>query len=280
HCVTNRDRGSRMFPQLRSLWRNLRYRSRSERELDEELRFHIQSRADALQRSGFSPEEANRRARLEFGAAENYKIGVRESRRITWIENFLRDLRYGSRALARNPGFTSVAILTLALGIGANTTIFTVVNAVLLRQLPYAAPNRLAIIWNDFGSQGQSLPQVTPPDLLFYQQASRTMDFAAMYGSGGIAVSFPGQQSARPQLFDMNYVSANYFPLMGVTPVLGRNFESQEAVQFGPRVLMISYGFWQRRFAGDPGAIGKTVLLDGEPWSVIGILPKSFALIL
>jgi putative ABC transport system permease protein len=218
-----------------------------------------------------------------FGAeedlsTENYKADVRKSRRVTSLEDFLRDLRYGWRALRKNPGFTTVAILTLALGIGANTTIFTVVNAVLLRQLPYASSDRLAIIWNDFGSQGQSLPQVTPPDLLFYQQASRTLDFAAMYG--GITVSLQGQQSARPELAHMNYVSANFFPLLGVKPLLGRNFQPEEAVQFGPKVLMISFGFWQRRFGSDPTAIGKAVLLDGEPWTVIGILPQSFALIL
>ena len=267
-----------MLSRLRSLWRHLRHRSQTEQDLDAEMSFHLEARTEVLIRAGLSPEEARRRARIEFGSSENYKAGVRESRRVTWLEDFLRDLRYGLRALRKNPGFTTVAILTLALGIGANTTIFTVVNAVLLRQLPYASPDRLAIIWNDFGSQGQSLPQVTPPDLLFYQQASRTLDFAAMYG--GVAISIQRQPSARPEVANMNYVSANFFPLMGVPPLLGRNFQPEEAVQFGPKVLMISFGFWQRRFGGDPGAIGKAVLLDGEPWTVIGILPQDFALIL
>src|SRR5262249_10301698 len=159
---------------------------RSEYELNAEMRFHLESRIDHFVRSGLSIEEACRRAQIEFGSAENYKAGVRETHRVNWLENLARDLRHGLRMLGKHPGFTSVAILTLALGIGANTTIFSVVNAVLLRQLPYASPDRLAIIWNDFGTAGQSLPQVTPPDLLFYQRASRTLDFAGMYGSNGI----------------------------------------------------------------------------------------------
>jgi predicted permease len=192
-----------------------------------------------------------------------------------------QDLRYGFRTLRKNPSFTAIAVLTLALGIGANTAVFGVVNAVLIRQLPYRDADRLAVIWNDFGAQGQSLPQVTPPDLLFYQQASRTMDFASMYGSGGIAVTSASSVSeSHSQHATLNFVSSNFFPLLGVAPILGRTFGADESVLHGPRVVMISHRFWQRHFLGDPNVIGTQLPLDGEPATVVGVLPPQFTMML
>jgi putative ABC transport system permease protein len=197
------------------------------------------------------------------------------------MDTLFQDLRYGLRALRKTPAFTAIAVLTLALGIGANTAVFSVVNAVLIRQLPYQDPQRLGVIWNDFGAQGQSLPQVTPPDLLFYQQASRTLDFASMYGSGGVAVMAPNLDGeSHSQQVSMNYVSSNFFPLLGVQPALGRSFLSEEAVLNGPRVVIISHRFWQRYFLGDPGVVGKPLPLDGEPATVVGVLPQQFTMLL
>src|ERR1700722_2933329 len=134
--------------------------------------------------------------------------------------NILQDLGYGIRMLRRSPGFTIVALLTLALGIGANTAIFSVVNGVLLRSMPYHDPSRLAIIWNDYGNQGQSLPAVSPPDFKDYRERSRLMDFASASPSGGgtLALDDPGGAGNRPQQFEMAFVTPNFFPLLGFEP--------------------------------------------------------------
>ena len=125
-----------MFPRLRSLWRHWRNRSESEQEMDEEMRFHLEARIEDFVRGGVSREEACRRARIEFGSTENYKVDVRHARRVTWLEDFLLDLSFGFRTMRRAPGFAGIAILTMALGIGANTAMFSIINGVLLRPLP------------------------------------------------------------------------------------------------------------------------------------------------
>ena len=161
-----------------------------------------------------------------------------------------QDLRYAFRALRRTPGFTLAAILTLALGIGATTTIFTVVNGVLLRPLPYPNANRIANIWNDFGKGAQSLPAVSPLDFRDYQQRSRTFEtFAA--ASAGNVVGLRGNLTgaAEPERVDLATVTANFFSLFGVTPSYGRNFLAAEEAPHGPHVVMLSDRLWRRSFA-------------------------------
>jgi len=197
------------------------------------------------------------------------------------VGNFLQTLQYSLRMLRKNPGFTAVAVLTLALGIGANSAIFSVVNGVLLRRMPYSDPDRLNIIWNDYGSQGQSLPAVSPPDFQDYRQRSRLMDFASARPTpGGTLVFTDANGSSRPEHFDMAYVTTNFFPLFGAQPILGRNFTPEEGDLHGPNVVILSYLLWQRGFHADPNVVGTSIQLNGEPFTVVGVLPQKFRLLL
>jgi putative ABC transport system permease protein len=189
------------------------------------------------------------------------------------------DLRYAWRALRRTPGFTVAAVAALALGIGATTTIFTVVNGVLLRPLQYEAPDRLANIWNDLGEGAQSLPAVSPADFQDYKRRSRSFEAFAAAAEGDVA-NLRGNLTGegQPERADIVTVTANFFPLLGVTPMLGRQFLPEEEVVNGPHVIMLSHRLWQRRFAGDPSLVGKPVQIDGVAHEVVGILPRDFHL--
>jgi predicted permease len=189
------------------------------------------------------------------------------------------DVRYAARSLLRTPGFTFAAVAALALGIGAATTIFTVVNGVLLRPLQYEAPERLANIWNDLGQGAQSLPAVSPLDFRDYQQRSRTFEAFAAAAEGAVA-GLQGNLTGEgePERADIVAVTANFFPLLGVRPLLGRQFRTEEEVVNGPHVIMLSHRLWQRRFAGDPAIVGKTIQIDGVAHEVVGVLPRGFRL--
>jgi putative ABC transport system permease protein len=197
------------------------------------------------------------------------------------MSTVLQDLRYATRALRRTPGFTFAAVLTLALGIGATTTIFTVVNGVLLRPLPYPGADRIANIWNDFGVGAQSLPAVSPLDFRDYQRRSRTFEMFAA-GSDGNVVGLRGNLSGdgEPERVNVASVTANFFPLFGVTPAYGRNFLEAEEAAGGPHVAMLSDRLWRRRYGADPTIVGRTVQMDGVAFQVVGILPADFRLAL
>src|SRR5688572_23844451 len=191
------------------------------------------------------------------------------------------NLRLALRALRRTPAVTAVAIATLAIGIGATTTIFTVMNGVLLRPLPYEAPDRLAIIWNDLGEGGQSLPAVSALDFLDYKERSRAFEeFAA--ASGASVVNLRGNLTGDgdPERVDLAPVTANFFPLLGVTPAMGRNFTAEEELLGGSRVALVAHGLWQRRYGSDSSLIGRTIAIDGIGHVVVGILPAGFRLLL
>ncbi|HEU5041376.1 MAG TPA: ABC transporter permease, partial [Gemmatimonadales bacterium] len=189
------------------------------------------------------------------------------------------NLRLAVRALRRSPGVTALAVGTLAVGIGAATTIFTVMNGVLLRPLPYRAPERLAIIWNDLGEGAQSLPAVSALDFLDYKARSRAFEgFAAASGPGLVRLRGNLTGEGDPERVDLSPVTANFFPLLGVTPILGRSFTAEEEQANGPKVAMLSHRLWQRRYAGDPTIVGRTVAIDGIAHLVVGILPETFRL--
>jgi putative ABC transport system permease protein len=185
------------------------------------------------------------------------------------------------RSLLRTRGLTVVAVATLALGIGATTTIFAVVNGVLLRPLPYQDPDRLAIIWNDLGQGAQSLPAVSALDFRDYKVRSRTFqDFAAASGPGLVRLRGNLTGDGEPERVDLSPVTANFFPLFGVAPALGRNFTAEEEQPNGPKVVILSHRLWQRRYGADPALIGRTIAIDGIPHQVVGILPARFRLLL
>ena len=192
-----------------------------------------------------------------------------------------QDIRYGARMLAKNPGFAIVAVLTLALGIGANTAIFSVVHAVLLRPLPYADPGSLAVIWNDYGNEGQSLPAVSPPDYLDYTRiAQQNATFAAASGNRWAVRFTPGASDEPPRQEDVAFVTADFFSMLGVQPALGREFRPEDTVVKGPPVVILTDLVWRREFSADPGIIGRSMEMNGGSFTVVGVLPRGFHLLL
>jgi len=195
----------------------------------------------------------------------------------------LQDVKYAVRALARTPGFTLVAVLTLALGIGATTAIFSVVHGVLMKPLPYRDPDRLANIWVDLGVGNQSLPAVSPGDFRDYQQRSQLFEaFAAgsgpsLIGATGALAASDGRETER---VDVTPVSANFFSLLGVDPMLGRHFLPDEETPGGPQVVILSHALWARRFGADRSIVGRRIQLDGLAHTVVGVMPATFSLLL
>jgi predicted permease len=217
-----------------------------------------------------------RRAR-RFASSLGFPSSVETQMR----DSFALDLRYAIRGLARNPGFTLVAVLALALGIGSATTIFSVVNGVLMQPLPYRSPDRLVNIWNDLGDGAQSLPAVSAADYLDYRRETKLFeDFAAASGGGVVGASGILTGTGDPERVDVSPVSSNFFPLLGVKPMLGRQFTPDEERFRGPNLVMLSHALWTRRYGSDSSIVGKTILLDGVPNEVIAIMPPGFHLLL
>jgi predicted permease len=187
------------------------------------------------------------------------------------MQTLLRDLRYGARTLWKNPGFTLIAIITLSLGIGANTAIFTVVNAALLRGLPYRAPDRLVHLFETTPQKSYAQREFSYPDYQDYQQSQSFEGLAAYTGGGGILTG-----RGEPQRIFSPAVSANFFAVLGVEPLLGRTFRAGEDVPGAERVTVLTYGLWQRMFGGDAGVIGQTLTISNNQYTVIGVLPPSF----
>ena len=196
---------------------------------------------------------------------------------------FHNDLHRAVREIRRHPRASLVPILTLALGIGAATIVFTVVNGVLLRPLPYREPHRLVNIWNDIGdgASGQSLPAISANDWRYYQQnTTRFVDFGAAVGGGELgATGIVGGAGVTPERITLGGASANFFPVLGVQPLLGRTFVAEEDVTGGPRTVVLSHRYWQRRFNSDSSIVGKTIEIDDTPRTIVGVLPASFRLL-
>ena len=187
------------------------------------------------------------------------------------MNSIIKDLRFALRGLVKHPAFTAIAIVTLALGIGGSTSIFTVVNAALLRGLPYKSPDRLYHIWENTPTKEFPKREFSYPDYQDYQQNS-VFEGLAAYTGGGAILSGSGD----PENLNSPRVSANFFSVLGVDPLLGRTFQTGEDVQGGPKVTILTYGFWQRSFGGDPGIVGRALTLNGQSFTVVGVLPASF----
>lgn len=240
--------------------------------MDVELRFHIEAYANDLVRKGLHRQEAMRRARLEFGGIERAKEECREARGVTFFESLAQDIRFGLRMLRKSPGFTAVAVLTLALGIGATTGIFSVVSAVLVRSLPFQDPSRLVALF-----QTPDTSHASPmgwasdgPDILDWQRDSRSFSAIAASLLDGANVTGAGS----PQHLSGEKVTANYFDLLGVQAAFGRTFARGED-ESGQREVIISYSVWRNSFGGQ-NILGRTIHLDGQPFVVIGVMPAIF----
>ena len=253
-----------MLNDLRLRIRSLFHRNRVESELDDELRFHLDRQIEKYVRSGLSFEEATRRARLESGGLEQQKENCRDARGTLFFETLLQDLLFALRMLRKNPGFTVVAGLTLALGIGANTAIFSVIDSVLLSPLPYPEPQQLIVT-----KQNDSLQNV-----IDIQRQTHTLS-----QGGGVnieAMDYTG--GTEPVQILAAYVDAGLLETLGVPPMLGRIIAPDEDVRGGPRNIVVSYHFWQDFLSSDPQALGKTIPLSGNNYAVIGVMPAGFAL--
>ncbi len=246
-------------------------RGRMESEMDAELRFHIDSRAEDLVRGGVKREEALRRARIEFGGIERAKEECRDARGTNFVDSLMQDLRFGLRMLRKSPGFTVVAVVTLALGIGANTAIFSVVKAVLLRPLPYKDPARLVRV-NESVDKGTRAP-VAYPNYLDWR--TRSTVFEGMAAFADCEVIIGGKDKAERTFCEQ--ATDTYFPVLGVSAVIGRTFAPEEnSIPMKQAVALIGYGLWQRRYASDPEVLGKTIELNNFDFTIIGVLPKGF----
>ena len=189
------------------------------------------------------------------------------------MQTLLQDLRYGARMLLKNPGFTLIAVITLALGIGANTAIFSVVNAVLLRPLPYGDPDRLVWMWGNIRNGGNSA-SVSPPDFLDYRAQNNVFEQFGASFTVGSSINLTG--GGEPERLNSRVVTANYFDVLGVRPLYGRAFKAEEE-QFGRhRVAVMSYGLWRRRFGADQSVVGREITLNDENFTVIGVMPPDF----
>jgi predicted permease len=245
-------------------------KQRKDRELDHEIESHVQMHVDDNVRLGMTPEEARREAMIKLGGIESMKEAYRDQRGLPTLETLWQDVRYGVRMLRKNPGFTAVAVLTLALGIGANTAIFSVVNAVLLRPLPYPEPGRLVQLRADWsGKSGTEIGSVT-----FVEVKAQSQSLARIAAYTGGDMTLTGAGSAERVV--AGAVTADFFPLLGVQPALGRNFAREEDTPNGPKAAILGHGLWQSRFGGDAGVLGRTITLNQQSYAVVGILPAHF----
>lgn len=256
---------------LRRLWARVRdvlHHRVLEHDLDEELRSHLDLLAAEYERGGLSSEEARRRARLRLGGIEQGREIVRQSHGFPSAEAALRDVLHAVRTLAKAPGFSLVTIVTLALGIAVNIAIFSIVDAVILRPLSYERPERLVSIW-EIGESGRM--SVAPASLADYRRAS---SFSEIAGLTAVTRNLTG--GGQPETLFGEQVTANYFATLRVAPVLGRAFSADDEGVSSSRVVIVSDAFWQRHFAGDPAALGRTIDLDGVPHIVVGVMPPTF----
>jgi predicted permease len=252
-------------------FRRLFRKQQTERQLDSELRFHVEQRANELAEAGVAPEEASRRARIEFGGMEGIKEECRESRRVHFLDTLLQDVRYGLRLMWRSPGFTAVAVVTLGLGIGANTAIFSVVNAVLLRPLPFPDSGRLAQVWHVPPAKsfpGMKTFGVSAANYLDWRAQNSSFEDMAIYTGTSFTLTGHGD----PESVTSIPASPNLFAVLGARPILGRTFAPDEDERGKSNVAVLTFSFWQTHFGSDNGAIGRSMTLDGESYRVIGVM--------
>jgi len=246
------------------------HRARREREFAEELASHLAFHIEDNLRAGMSPEEARRQALIKLGGVTLAKELRREQGGLPMLETFWQDIRFGLRMLRKNPGFSLIAILTLALGIGANTAIFSLVHTLLLRPLPYHESARLVLLSDKGRTGGRNF--IPYPN--FSDWRERAQSFEGMAAVRGQLFNLTGTD--RPAQLRGRMVNWNFFHLLGVQPQLGRLFVAEDDRYGAARTALLIHGMWQEKFGGAAGIVGKKLLLEGEPYEVIGVLPRGF----
>jgi len=256
-------------------WKRIRSIGRRhalESSLDEEIRFHIDQQTEKNRRAGMSPDEARRQALLKFGGLERVKESARDEIRPALLEDTVRDIRHAVRVLRRAPGFTTAALVTLALGIGATSGIFSVVRTVMLEPLPYPEPDRLVAVW-ETNRGGTSRNVIAPANFVAWRERTRTLEHLGMVGPVGVAMVINGQ----PDQISGLTVSSDVFRALGVQPALGRAYTAEEDP--GNAVIVLSHEFWQRRLGGRRDVLAMTLATDGGPRTVIGVMPPGFTVV-
>src|SRR5215210_1756318 len=256
------------FTRLRNVFRPARLAE----EIDEEVRFHVEMRALDYAAKGLAPQEAEARARRAFGNPLLLRERTRDADVWAGLDTFLQDVRHSFRMLRRSPGFTAAAVVTLALGIGANTAVFSVVNTVLLRPLPYPHPDRLFLLFQLHEQADVGRTRAAPLDFLDWQKRSRS--FEAMAGHTGTGFTLSGD--GEPELVIGQLVSAELFDVLRVRPLLGRAFRPDENEAGRNQVMLLSHGLWRRRFGGDQAVVGRTIVANGKPYTIVGVMPARF----
>jgi predicted permease len=262
---------------LRRGWKRLLgslFREKS--DLADELQSHIEMQTEDNLRAGMLPEEARRQAKLKFGGLDSTKESYRDQRGLPWLETTIADLRYAARSLRKSPGFTTVAVLTLAIGIGATTAVFSVVDGVLLKALPYPDPDALAGVWHSAVIQGGTFRNANHSASMYvtYLDNNRTFQEFGVWNNGASNVTGVGDPE-QVRTFRVTYGVLRAF---GVHPEIGRWFSEADDSPGTPETIILMYGYWQRRFGGDPQILGRAVTVDSRPRQVIGVMPRMFQL--
>ena len=266
---------------LASRVRGLLLGRRLDEEFDREMAAHLDLLTDENVRRGMLPDEARRQAILRFGGPMQIKEQQHDGRGVPFVDAARQDLRYAIRALRKNPGFTAAAVLTLGIGVGATTTMFAVVQAVLLRPLPYAEPERLVRIFETNPIKHWTKNVAAPANYADWKAQNTVFENVAAYeafskeGSGASDVYLTG--SGEPQGLKAMVVSGNLIRMLGVPPLMGRTFTDEETFEGQARVVVLSYGLWQSLFGGDRAVIGRTMMLNGRTYDVVGVMPPAFA---
>jgi predicted permease len=254
---------------MRWAWRRHR-----EQDLERELRAHLELEAEERRDAGLSAEDARYAARRMLGNRTSIQEEVREMWGWATVEQIAQDTRYAFRGMRKSPGFALTAVLSLALGIGANTAIFTVVHAVLLKPLPFPQPDRLVQIWESQPAKGWFRNVVNPFNFLDWRE--RTHSFEEMAAVSGQTANLTGLGD--PLALAGMRVSPQYFSILGVFPALGRPFSAEEGRPGQEKAAILSFGIWQSRFGGDPSVVGRKITIDGAPSTIVGVMPRGFAL--
>jgi predicted permease len=240
-------------------------------DMAEEMRLHLEMATEANVERGMPPAEARRAALRSFGNLDSIRERAYAVRGGGMIETFLQDVRYGARVLAKNMGFTAIAVLTLGLGIGANTAIFSVVDELLLRPLPYADAERLVMVW-EVTPKGDHQNSTSRANFRTWHEQSTTFEGMAAFSDQRASLTGSGE----PEELAIQIASPELFRILGVKPILGRGMTPEDGRPGAPRVAVLGHGLWQRRFGGDPGVVGKPITLNGGSFTVVGVLPAGF----